>query len=61
MLNDLTMDAEEHHHVSAFESVARFKDWDQYESRVERNQRWTNVVFGWPDNAIYLNRRSSLS
>jgi len=26
MLNDLTMDAEEHHHVSAFESVARFKD-----------------------------------
>lgn len=39
MLNALTIDVEDYYHVSAFESVARFEDWDRYESRVERNTR----------------------
>lgn len=39
MLNALTVDVEDYYHVSAFESVVRFKDWDQYESRVEKNTR----------------------
>lgn len=37
MLNALTIDIEDYYHVSAFESVVRFEDWDQYDSRVERN------------------------
>jgi polysaccharide deacetylase family protein (PEP-CTERM system associated) len=37
MLNALTIDVEEYFHVSAFESVIRFEDWDRYESRVERS------------------------
>ena len=37
MLNALTIDVEDYYHVSAFESVVRFEDWDCYESRVERN------------------------
>jgi polysaccharide deacetylase family protein (PEP-CTERM system associated) len=37
MLNTLTIDVEDYYHVSAFESVIRFEDWYQYESRVERN------------------------
>jgi len=37
MLNALTIDVEDYYQVSAFESVVRFEDWDQYESRVERN------------------------
>ena len=39
MLNALTIDVEDYYHVSAFEPVARFEDWDRYESRVERNTR----------------------
>src|SRR6266511_605870 len=37
MLNALTIDVEDYYHVSAFESIIRFEDWDGYESRVERN------------------------
>jgi polysaccharide deacetylase family protein (PEP-CTERM system associated) len=37
MLNALTIDVEDYYHVSAFESVVRFEDWDHHESRVERN------------------------
>ena len=37
MLNALTVDVEDYYHVSAFESVIRFEDWDRYESRVGRN------------------------
>jgi polysaccharide deacetylase family protein (PEP-CTERM system associated) len=37
MLNVLTIDVEEYFHVSAFESVIRFEEWDRYESRVERS------------------------
>jgi polysaccharide deacetylase family protein (PEP-CTERM system associated) len=37
VLNVLTIDVEDYYHVSGFESVVRFEDWDRYESRVERN------------------------
>jgi polysaccharide deacetylase family protein (PEP-CTERM system associated) len=37
VLNALTIDVEDYYHVSAFESVIRFEEWDRYESRVERN------------------------
>ncbi len=59
MLNALTIDVEDYYHVSAFESVVRFEDWDRYESRVERNThgildilaasnvRATFFVLGW--------------
>lgn len=35
--NILTIDVEDYYHVSAFEPVVRFEDWDRYESRVEGN------------------------
>jgi polysaccharide deacetylase family protein (PEP-CTERM system associated) len=37
MRNALTIDVEDYYQVSAFESIVRFADWEQYESRVERN------------------------
>jgi len=37
MLNALTIDVEDYYHVTAFESVVRYKDWYRYESRVEGN------------------------
>jgi len=37
MLNALTIDVEDYYHVSAFESVIPYRDWEQFESRVERN------------------------
>ena len=37
VLNALTIDVEDYYHVSGFESIVRFEDWDRYESRVERN------------------------
>jgi polysaccharide deacetylase family protein (PEP-CTERM system associated) len=37
MLNALTIDIEDYYQVAAFESYVRFADWEQYESRVERN------------------------
>jgi polysaccharide deacetylase family protein (PEP-CTERM system associated) len=37
MRNALTIDVEDYYHVSGFESVVPFSDWDRYESRVERN------------------------
>lgn len=37
MLNALTIDVEDYYQVSAFESVIKFEEWNQYESRVEQN------------------------
>jgi len=37
--NVLSIDLEDYYMVSAFESVVRRKDWDRYESRIERNSR----------------------
>jgi len=37
MLNALTIDVEDYYHVSAFESVIPHRDWERFESRVERN------------------------
>ena len=37
MINALTVDVEDYFHVSAFSSVISTNDWDNYESRVERN------------------------
>jgi polysaccharide deacetylase family protein (PEP-CTERM system associated) len=37
MLNALTIDVEDYYQVSAFESVIKFDDWPQFESRVEQN------------------------
>ena len=37
MRNALTIDVEDYYHVSAFEKVVRLEDWEQYESRVEKN------------------------
>jgi polysaccharide deacetylase family protein (PEP-CTERM system associated) len=37
MLIELTIDVEDYYHVSAFEAVVPFADWDRYESRVEKN------------------------
>jgi polysaccharide deacetylase family protein (PEP-CTERM system associated) len=37
MLNALSIDVEDYYHVSGFESVVRFEEWDRYESRVEGN------------------------
>ncbi len=37
MLNALTIDVEDYYHVSAFESVIPYRDWERFESRVERN------------------------
>ena len=37
MLNALTIDVEDYYHVSAFEAVVPFADWERHESRVEKN------------------------
>ena len=37
MLNAMTIDVEDYYHVSAFESIIRFEDWEKYESRVGDN------------------------
>lgn len=37
MRNALTIDVEDYYHVSAFENVVQLADWEQYESRVEKN------------------------
>ena len=37
MLNALTIDVEDYYHVSAFESVIPYRDWERLESRVEQN------------------------
>jgi polysaccharide deacetylase family protein (PEP-CTERM system associated) len=37
MRNALTIDVEDYYQVSAFESLVPFNNWEQYESRVERN------------------------
>ena len=39
MLNAMTIDVEDYYHVSAFNSIIRFEDWEKYESRVEDNIR----------------------
>lgn len=59
MLNAMTIDVEDYYHVSAFESIIRFEDWEKYESRVgnnikkillildEYNVKATFFVLGW--------------
>jgi polysaccharide deacetylase family protein (PEP-CTERM system associated) len=37
MLNALTIDIEDYFQVHAFSKVIKFKDWDNYECRIERN------------------------
>lgn len=37
MTNALTIDVEDYYHVSAFESIIKYKDWGRFESRVEKN------------------------
>jgi hypothetical protein len=37
MLNILTIDLEDYFQVHAFSNVIRFEDWNNYESRIERN------------------------
>jgi len=37
MRNALTIDVEDYYHVSAFEKVIPIENWEQYESRVEKN------------------------
>ncbi|MGE3539922.1 MAG: XrtA system polysaccharide deacetylase [Candidatus Tectimicrobiota bacterium] len=37
MQNALTIDVEDYYHVSAFEKVVQIDEWEQYESRVEKN------------------------
>jgi len=37
MLNALTIDVEDYYHVSAFESIIPYRDWERFESRVEQN------------------------
>jgi polysaccharide deacetylase family protein (PEP-CTERM system associated) len=37
MRNVLTIDVEDYYHVSAFETIVRYEQWEQYESRVEKN------------------------
>jgi len=37
MLNALTIDIEDYYHVSAFEAIVPFADWERYESRVVKN------------------------
>lgn len=39
MINALTIDVEDYFQVSNFESLIGFKNWDKYESRVERNTK----------------------
>jgi polysaccharide deacetylase family protein (PEP-CTERM system associated) len=59
MLNALTIDVEDYYHVAAFASVIQPREWEQYESRVERNvnrlmdildeyqTRATFFILGW--------------
>jgi len=59
MLNAMTIDVEDYYHVSAFNSIIRFEDWEKYESRVgdnirrillildEYNTKATFFVLGW--------------
>jgi len=37
MVNAITIDVEDYYHVSAFETVVNRSEWDDFESRVERN------------------------
>lgn len=39
MINALSIDVEDWYQVSDFESVARFSDWEHFESRILRNTR----------------------
>lgn len=55
MLNALTVDVEDYYHVSAFESVIPFKDWDRYDSRVERNTyRILNLLDRYETKATFF-------
>lgn len=48
MLNAMTIDVEDYYHVAAFEKVVRVEEWEQYESRVEKN---TDRVLAMLDDA----------
>ena len=37
MHNVLTIDVEDYYQVSAFEAIVHYEEWEQYESRVEKN------------------------
>jgi polysaccharide deacetylase family protein (PEP-CTERM system associated) len=55
MLNALTIDVEDYYHVSGFESVIRFEDWDRYESRVERNtHRMLDLLDAYSTKATFF-------
>ena len=55
MVNALTIDVEDYYHVSAFESVIRYKDWHRYESRVEWNtHRLLNLLEGYKTRATFF-------
>jgi polysaccharide deacetylase family protein (PEP-CTERM system associated) len=55
MRNALTIDVEDYYHVSGFESVIRFADWDQYESRVERNtHRLLDLLDSYQSKATFF-------
>lgn len=46
MLNALTIDLEDYFQVHAFSNVIRFEDWDNYESRIERNTHRLLEILG---------------
>jgi polysaccharide deacetylase family protein (PEP-CTERM system associated) len=55
MLNALTVDVEDYYHVTGFESVVRFEDWERYESRVERNtQRLLDLLEAYHTTATFF-------
>jgi polysaccharide deacetylase family protein (PEP-CTERM system associated) len=55
MMNALTIDVEDYYHVSGFESIIKFDDWDRYESRVERNTlRLLDVLDAYQTRATFF-------
>ena len=55
MLNALTIDVEDYYHVTGFESVVMFDDWERYESRVERNtQRLLDLLAAYHTTATFF-------
>jgi peptidoglycan/xylan/chitin deacetylase (PgdA/CDA1 family) len=55
MLNALTIDVEDYYHVTGFESVVMFEDWERYESRVERNtQRLLDLLAAYHTTATFF-------
>lgn len=44
-VNALTIDVEDYYQVAAFSDIVAYKDWDRYESRVERNTSHILQIF----------------